>query len=135
MNKLPLFIATALLVASGLASIAAMAGEQCNHNHHAGVDSAITAEPVNADPINAEQAQQVAVLRIADLVKSQAIDSSWAEVKPASRLTDYTDQDAKQQKHWQVSFINPAIKNPQQQTLYVLLTVDGRFKSTNYTGR
>jgi hypothetical protein len=81
-------------------------------------------------PIAKEEALIKATGIVKDFVEKGKVDSSWAEVAPAS---------GKQNKRmfgdeWVVAFNNPKIKDTEKQTLYLFLTLAGEYKAANYTG-
>ena len=79
-------------------------------------------------------AKDEALVKAADIVKylveKGEVDSSWAEVAPASGELNkrmFGDE-------WVVAFNDSKIKDTAKQTLYVFMTLGGEYKATNYTG-
>lgn len=130
-----------LLLSSALISNSAAAENNGGHNHAHGHDHSshshhMSSEPKKlGPPVDAEQAAIAAKIRIADLVKTQAINPNWANIEPQSVIVTTRKHAPNQEKQWQVSFFNKEIKDASRQTLYVFLGIDGSFRATNYTGR
>lgn len=129
-----------LLLCSALVSPHAIAADNNPHSHsghdHSSHSHHMDLEPIKiGPPIDAEQAAIAAKIRIADLVKTQAINLSWAEIEPQSVVITTRKHAPNEEKQWQVTFANKTIKEPSRQVLYVFLGIDGSFRATNYTGR
>ena len=65
---------------------------------------------------------------VAGLVEKGKLDAFWAQVKP---------QEAKDNSayEWVVTFSNPEIEDPEQKTLYMFLTLSGKYIAANFTGK
>lgn len=109
--------------------------KHCNHDHSGHSPQASATPKAPAEPVTAEQAAATAKVRMADLVKTQAIDTSWASIKPEGIMMTTRKHAPNQEQQWQVTFVNKSIKDPSRQTLHVFLGLDGSFRTTNYTGR
>ena len=81
-------------------------------------------------PIAKEEALIKATGIVKYFVEKGKIDSSWAEVTPASGEQNKRTYDTE----WVVAFNNPKIEDTSKQMLYVFLTLGGEYKSANYTG-
>jgi len=93
----------------------------------------ISAHPGGHDKpqtIYKDQAITTATYRIEQLIKKQQLDKSWQEVKATDAI--YKRRDARYT--WIVSFSNPE-QDKDKQTLYVFLTGEGYFITTNFTGK
>lgn len=142
MNNLFKNILPTLLLSSAFASTVTIAADTGSHDHsghshdHSSHSHHMSYEPAKlGPPVDAEQAANAAKIRLADLVKTEAINSSWANIEPQSVVITTRKHAPNEEKQWQVSFVNKAIKEPNRQTLYVFLGLDGSFRATNYTGR
>jgi len=81
-------------------------------------------------PIAKDEALVKAAGIVKYLVEKGKVDSSWAEVAPASGELNkrmFGDE-------WVVAFNDSKIKDTAKQTLYVFMTLGGEYKATNYTG-
>lgn len=101
-----------------------------SHHHHK------PAVEVDRAPIDSVTAAALSSDIIADLVKSKAIDGSWAELKPSSTIAvSDSNADGSQDKFWYSTFHNPKISEGDKQFLYVTFTNKGQYIGTNYIGR
>lgn len=78
--------------------------------------------------LNQSQIQKKAARFVASLVEKGKLDASWAQSKP---------QDSKKNigHEWVITFSNPEIKEPEKQTLYMFLTLSGKYIAANFTGK
>ncbi len=84
----------------------------------------------SSTPIAKDEALVKATDIVKGFVKKGKVDSSWAEVAPASvekNKRRFGDE-------WVVTFNNPKVKDTAKQTIYVFLTLGGEYKVANYTG-
>ncbi len=65
---------------------------------------------------------------VAKLVDKGNLDASWQGVSPA----EVKENDAHE---WVVTFFNPDIEDPEKQTLYMFLTMSGKYIAANFTGK
>jgi len=65
---------------------------------------------------------------VAKLVEKGKLDSSWQGIPPA----EIKENDAHE---WVVTFSNPRIEDPEKQTLYMFLSLSGKYIAANFTGR
>ena len=103
-----------------------MAGKDHDHGHSHGDEHSHSHDLVNED-----QAKKVASKNVARLAKKGKIDKSWTSVKPSS---------AEQKKfgknvEWVVVFNNKNIKDSQKQTLYVFVSLSGKYIAANHSGK
>ena len=65
---------------------------------------------------------------VARIVEKGQLEDSWRQVKP---------QEAKENSghEWVVVFFNPEIKDSGKQTLYMFLTLSGKYIAANFTGK
>ncbi len=82
-------------------------------------------------PVNQETAQKNAGKVISSLVEREKIDKSWAQVKARSVEKKVVNG----QTEWLTIFFNEKIANPEEQTLYVFLTIGGEYIAVNYSGK
>lgn len=82
------------------------------------------------EPVTQAQAEEEAISSVAKLVQRKKIDSSWASVTVHSSEKKEFDG----QTEWVVIFKNEKVSDPDKQTLYVFLTLEGRYLAANYTG-
>ena len=83
-----------------------------------------------SEPIKKEQALTYASDIVAAIAEQGEIDTSWVEVKPT---------EAKNKKNlfgqkWVVAFNNPKIAAQDKNTLYVFLSMDGRYLGYDLSG-
>lgn len=108
------------ILALGLFSSTVLAGG--NHDHGHGHSHG---------PVDQASAEKIAAGKVANLANNGKIDKSWNTTK-----VDKAEQ--KQfgnQMEWVVSFKNDKVSDPEKQTLFVFLTLDGRYLAANYTGK
>jgi hypothetical protein len=67
---------------------------------------------------------------VEQMVEREAIPESWRGIEPSSALLRQRNGATE----WVVTFRNEAIANPNQRTLYVMLTQTGVYIAANYTG-
>lgn len=142
MKNLFKHIFPALLLSSAFASTSTIAADTSSHDHsghshdHSSHSHHMSAEPNKVGPpVDAKQAAIAAKIRIADLVKTQAINPNWGDIEPQPAIVTTRKHAPNQEQQWQVTFFNKNIKDTSRQTLYVFLGIDGSFRATNYTGR
>jgi len=102
-----------------LLSTAAFAGSGHDHGHghsHA--------------PVTKVEAEQIARESVTKMVERNTIDSSWKSVSVhMSEQKEFSGQ-----KEWVIMFKNGKIGEPEKQTLYVFLSLEGQYLAANYTG-
>ena len=78
--------------------------------------------------LNQNQVMEKASGYVARLVEKGKLDTSWETITP---------QEAKENDahEWVVTFSNPEIKDPEKQTLYMFLTLSGKYIAANFTGQ
>lgn len=77
-----------------------------------------------------EQVLEVANDIIASFVKANKIDSSFKEVTPSKP----EKKNFKNGQEWIVTFKNAKIPDPKKNTLYVFISLGGKYIAANYTG-
>ncbi len=109
-----------------LSPAALMAGSNHDHGHDHGHGHGHAHAQVSKS-----QAEQVALKSVAQLIKTGKIDNSWETV-------DVSKSEKKQfgkNTEWVVSFTNDRINDPAKQTLYVFVSLTGKYIAANYTGK
>ncbi|MCI0507154.1 MAG: DUF6488 family protein [Gammaproteobacteria bacterium] len=103
-----------------LSPAAVLAGANHDHGHSH-----------SHEPVNQSQAEQVAIKSVAQLVEKGKIDGSWKSVNIAkSEKKEFGGN-----MEWMISFTNDKISDPEKQTLYVFLSLNGEYIAANYTGK
>ncbi len=98
-------------------SLAAIAGAGHDHGHsHA--------------PVSQSQAERVATENVVRLADSGKIDASWK----ATAVMNTEKKNFGGELEWVVTFKNEKIDDREKQTLYIFLTMDGKYLAANYTG-
>jgi hypothetical protein len=115
----PLLIKAAIIapLLLGLSAAPALAGPGHDHSH-------------SHEAIGYIQAETAASKNVARLAGAGKIDESWASIK-ASKVNQ---KDFGGGMEWVVTFKNDKIADPDKQTLYVFLRIDGEYLAANYTG-
>lgn len=104
-------------LALSLFSLVAMAGAGHDHGY-------------SQPPITQNQAEERATKNISQLIERGKIDKSWGSIKAMkSEKKKYGGR-----MEWVIAFNNPNINDPSKQTLYVFLSLGGKYLGTNYTG-
>lgn len=111
-----------------LSPTALLAGGNHDHGHSHGHDHG---HGHSHAPVDQKQAEKAAIKSVARLVKQGKIDSSWKSVSVA--MAEKKKFGGKME--WVVSFKNDKISDSSKQTLYVFLSLTGRYIAANYTGK
>lgn len=82
------------------------------------------------EPVTQVEAEEIAANSVAKLVQRKKIDGSWSTVAVHSS----EQKEFGGQMEWVVIFKNEKVTDPEKQTLYVFLTLEGRYLAANYTG-
>ncbi len=82
--------------------------------------------------VSKEEAHSAAIKAIASVVEKGKIPSSWTQVNPESSSEK---MGSKGIYEWTVIFKNPEVKDPEKQTLYVILNPAGQILRVNYSGK
>lgn len=81
-------------------------------------------------PVTQEEAEKIATSSVAELVKRNKVDSSWGSVAVhKSEKKEFGGQ-----MEWVVTFKNKNLSDPEKQTLYIFLSLEGQYLAANYTG-
>lgn len=82
-------------------------------------------------PVSADKAQAKALKKVEFLASKGTVASSWTSAKfeKAEKKTFGKNIE------WVVSFKNDKVKDKSKQTLYIFLSLDGRYIAANYTGK
>ncbi len=109
-----------LMVLIAFTAAPALGGSGHDHGSHGGHDPAVE--------LSQTQIIAAASGNVANLVKKGKLDASWASIQP---------QEAKENSahEWVVTFFNPAIEDPEKKTLYMFLTLSGKYIAANFTGK
>jgi len=87
-----------------------------------GIDEYFSKEAIHNESIKA----------IASIVEKGKIPSSWGQIKPESSSEKMGQKGIYE---WRVIFKNPAIEDPEKQTLSVILNPVGQILRVNYSGK
>jgi hypothetical protein len=104
--------------------VAIWAGADHDHGHDHGHSH-------SHDPVSQNQAEEVAIKSVAQLIEKGKIDGSWQSVKVAKSEKKKFGNNLE----WVVSFSNDKITDPEKQTLYVFVSLTGEYIAANYTGK
>ncbi len=67
---------------------------------------------------------------VAEIVQKGKLDASWADIKP----TLAQKKTFKNGPEWVITFDNPKEEDKEKQTLYVFLSLYGKYLGANHTG-
>jgi Family of unknown function (DUF6488) len=81
-------------------------------------------------PVSGEVAANRALEAVKELASAGKIDASWAEIKE-SKVEQKTFNNGPE---WVVMYKNQEINDAAKQTLYVFLTLSGKYIAANFTG-
>jgi len=81
-------------------------------------------------PVSKEEAENIATESIAKLAEKKKIDSSWQSV--AAHKSEQKEFGGRME--WVVTFKNEKVSDPEKQTIYVFLTLEGQYLAANHTG-
>ncbi|HIE65917.1 MAG: DUF6488 family protein [Nitrospira sp.] len=84
----------------------------------------------SASPISEDEALKTASGVVAEIVNEGKLDKSWEVVKPKQII----QKTFKKGPEWVVTFDNPLAENKDKQTLYVFLSLSGRYLGANFSG-
>jgi len=110
--------AALLLLTSLIMSAPVMAGGNHGHGHSHG---AVT--PV--------EAKKLAIQKVRKLTIEGKLESSWAKAE----ISGFEQKIFNSNPEWVVAFTNSEISDSSKQTLYLFLTLEGRYVAANYTGK
>jgi len=83
-----------------------------------------------AEPVTKQEAEQAANYVLDALLDKEAIEVSWSEVSVSkSEKKEFSGQ-----MEWVVSYHNESASDPAKRTLYIFLTLGGKYIAANYTG-
>ena len=82
------------------------------------------------EPVNQETATTYATNFVAELVKRNKLDESWASITASSVEKKVFNLDPE----WVAVFINDKIADTDKRILYVFLTLGGDYLAANFTG-
>lgn len=83
-----------------------------------------------ASPISEGEALKTASGVVAEIVSKGKLDKSWGMVKPKKII----QKTFKKGAEWVVTFDNPKVENKEKKTLYVFLSLSGRYLGSNFSG-
>lgn len=78
--------------------------------------------------LSQNQIQEKASGFVARIVEKGQLDASWTQIKPKQAQETSNHE-------WLVSFVNPEIKDHNKQTLYIFMTLSGKYIAANFTGQ
>ena len=112
-----------VFVLSLLLSSQVIAGTGHDHGHghgHGHAETLVSQDVVekNADAV------------IASLIERGKVDKSWSSIKPSSVDKKIFNGHSE----WVVAYLNTNITNTEKQTLYVFLSLGGKYIAANYSG-
>lgn len=82
-------------------------------------------------PISEHSAIDKANKRLAKLVETNKVDTSWSNVEPHS----IEQKSFAKGPEWVISFQNPQLEDTSKQTLFLFFSLDGHYIGANYTGQ
>jgi len=82
-------------------------------------------------PVTQDQVKVNAAKFVSGLVEKKSLETSWASIKPKS----IEEKVFKGQKEWVAVFVNNKISDPAKRTLYIFMTLGGKYIAANYTGK
>jgi len=111
-----------LMIAIAFTALPVFAAEDCGHDHdaHAGHD--------HAAELSKDQVIEKASGYVAKLIEKGKLDASWQQIAP----TEVKENDAHE---WVVKYSNPELKDSEKLTLYMFLTLSGKYIAANFTGK
>lgn len=83
-----------------------------------------------SEPISKIKAGEKAAEFVKNFSKKGKLEKSWAMLQAAS----IEQKTFKKGPEWVVTFNNPKVENKDKQTLYVFLSLSGKFLGANFTG-
>ncbi|MCF6281863.1 MAG: DUF6488 family protein [Candidatus Polarisedimenticolaceae bacterium] len=98
-------------------SLVSMAGTGHDHGH-------------SQPPITQNQAEERATKNVSQLIERGKVDKSWESIK----ATKSEKKKFGGNMEWVVTFNNASISDSSKQTLYVFLSLGGKYLGTNHTG-
>jgi len=107
-----------LLILFSLSSPLAYGGEGHDHGN----------EPV--EPISESAAGEKAMAVVKSIIKNGKLPASWATLEP-DKIGQKT---YKKGPEWVVTFMNPEAEDKDKRTLYVFLSLAGKFLGANFSG-
>jgi len=81
-------------------------------------------------PVSKEEAENLATESVARLVERNKVDRSWQSV--AAHKSEKKEFGGRME--WVVTFKNEKISDPEKQTIYVFLSLEGQYIAANHTG-
>ena len=100
----------------------------CDHDHDAHAGHSHGHGHDHAVEISKDQVIEKASGYVSKLVEKGKLDASWQQVEPA----EVKENDAHE---WVVTYSNPEIEDPEKQTLYMFLSLSGKYIAANFTGK
>lgn len=82
-------------------------------------------------PVSADKAQDNAFKKVKFLASKGTVASSWTSAK----FENAEKKTFGKNVEWVVSFKNDKVKDKSKQTLFIFLSLDGRYIAANYTGK
>ncbi len=115
-----------LMVMMAFTAAPVFGADGCGHDHgaHAGHDHGND----NAAELTQSQIQEKASGYVAKLVEKGKLDASWEEIAPK----EVKENEAHE---WVVTYANPQIEDTEKQTLYLFLSLSGKYIAANFTGK
>jgi len=83
-----------------------------------------------SEPVSKQEAEKKAIEFVKTFSKKGKLEASWATLQPAS----IEQKTFKKGSEWVVTFNNPKAENKDKQTLYVFLSLSGKFLGANFSG-
>lgn len=108
-------IVTALAVALTVQAVPAYAHGP-NSSHHS---------------VDGERAAEVASNKVRELVDTGKLDDTWLE---ATKRPTVEKKEFEKGPEWVITYVNGSESDPSKKTLYVFISMTGRYIAANFTG-
>jgi len=117
-----------MMIVIAFTALPVFAAEDCGHDHdaHAGHDHGHGHD--HDMEISKDQVIEKASGYVDKLIKKGKLDASWEQIAPMG----VKENDAHE---WVVTYSNPEIEDSEKQTLYMFLTLSGKYIAANFTGK
>lgn len=117
-----------LIIVISFTALPVFAAEDCGHDHdaHAGHDHGQSID--HAMEISKDQVIEKASGYVDKLIDKGKLDASWQQIAPME-VKENDDHE------WVVTYSNLQIEDSEKQTLYMFLTLSGKYIAANFTGK
>jgi pterin-4a-carbinolamine dehydratase len=100
-----------------------LAGSSHSHGSHSHVHT--------KDELSKQEIKKVARMQIHNLIRLAKIDTVWKETPILSMKIEKFNH----HEEWVVTYNNKTIQDKTKQTLYIFVSLHGKIKGSNYTGK